>query len=94
MTKEFNPEGTYTVRLYDIKIKKMIDVTVDSLIPCQPRQWWDTKCRPLFAQPKDDELYILILEKAFAKFAGGYPQLNGGFPCLACEQSCVSVLYP
>jgi len=83
VTKAFNPEGSYTLKLYDCGVRAFVEVTFDSLIPCKPKQWWEKGHRPLFAQPKDDELYILMLEKAFAKFAGGYPKLDGGFPCLA-----------
>ena len=52
VTKEFNPCGKYTVRLYDILERGFVDVTVDSLVPCKPRHWWEPKCAPLFAQPK------------------------------------------
>ncbi len=52
VTKEFNTCGKYTVRLYDILERGFVDVTVDSLIPCKPRHWWEPKCAPLFAQPK------------------------------------------
>ena len=52
VTKEFNTAGKYTVRLYDIKERGFVEVTVDSLIPCKPRHWWELKSKPLFAQPK------------------------------------------
>ena len=52
MTKEFNTYGKYTVRLYDILERGFVEVTVDSLIPCKPRHWWEPKSKPLFAQPK------------------------------------------
>lgn len=83
VTKEFNQEGVYVLRLYDCQVQEFVDVSIDSLIPCKEKKWWELKARPLFAQPKGDELYILMIEKAFAKFAGGYQKLDGGFPCLA-----------
>mmetsp|Transcript_27993 Transcript_27993/g.36165 ORF Transcript_27993/g.36165 Transcript_27993/m.36165 type:complete len:481 (-) Transcript_27993:413-1855(-) len=83
VTKEFNPEGVYVLRLYDCQAQDFVEVSIDSLIPCKEKKWWELKARPLFAQPKGDELYILMIEKAFAKFAGGYQKLDGGFPCLA-----------
>ena len=52
VTKEFNTFGKYTVRLYDILERAFVEVTVDSLIPCKPRHWWELKSKPLFAQPK------------------------------------------
>ena len=82
-TKAFAPDGKYVLSLYDCAARAFVDVVVDSFIPCHPRQWWEAGCRPLFAQPCGDELYILLLEKAFAKFAGGYQALSGGFPSLA-----------
>ena len=45
---------------------------IDDLIPCDPRG------RPVFSQPRDDALWVLLLEKALAKFVGTYAQLAGG----------------
>ena len=47
------------------------------MIPCD-----DTRT-PLYTKPKGNEEYVLILEKAFAKFAGCYDRLQSGFPSLA-----------
>ena len=42
-----------------------------------------TQTLSLSAQPNGNEMYVLLLEKAFAKFAGNYEKLNGGHSSLA-----------
>ncbi len=37
----------------------------------------------LFARASNKELFAVLLEKAFAKFAGSYQALTGGWSCLA-----------
>jgi len=46
-------------------------VTVDENIPIKDG-------KPLMAQPNGRELWVAMLEKAFAKFCGGYTDLDGG----------------
>lgn len=41
VTKAYNAEGRYDLRLYDIQQKDFVIVTIDSLIPCRPKQWWE-----------------------------------------------------
>jgi len=40
VTKEYNPEGEYKVRLYDVSDQEFKEVVVDSLIPCKEKMWW------------------------------------------------------
>jgi hypothetical protein len=40
---------------------------------------------PMFADPNGTELWVLVLEKAFAKFVGTYGELDGGHPLWALE---------
>ena len=68
----------YVVRLYDCALHKKVDVVVDDRIPCH-----GGSREPLYAQHKGNEMYILLLEKAFAKFAGGYANLVGGYSVVA-----------
>ena len=36
------------------------------------------KSKPCFTSPHGDEIWVLLLEKAFAKFCGTFGELNGG----------------
>ena len=72
--------GKYSVRLFDGRAGKWTTVTVDDMLPVER-----SSGRLLFAQPKGRELWVLILEKAFAKFCGSYEGLNGGHEIWAFE---------
>ena len=74
ITKEYNPRGKYKVRIFDPIKEKFVVVTVDDYIPCHK----GTK-RPRFMSPNGNELWAIILEKAYAKFCGSYADLAGGF---------------
>jgi calpain-15 len=80
LTRELHPLGRYTVRLWDAPAKVWREVTVSDEVPCAR----DTG-KPLFTQPKGNELWVLILEKAFAKFIGTYAALEGGHALFALE---------
>lgn len=43
---------------------------IDDFIPCEIKKFWDTTAKPLFAQSKGLEIYVNLIEKAFAKFSG------------------------
>ena len=91
----FEAIGLYTVRFY--KNGQWLKVIVDDRIPC----YADTN-EPVFATCKDaNEVWVLILEKAYAKLHGCYEALGGGeidyglrdltgMPCLLRQ---VSVIY-
>mmetsp|Transcript_7162 Transcript_7162/g.14985 ORF Transcript_7162/g.14985 Transcript_7162/m.14985 type:complete len:472 (-) Transcript_7162:51-1466(-) len=74
ITQEYNPRGLYKVRIFDPIKKKFVVVTVDDRIPCKK----GTK-KPRFMSPNGNELWAIILEKAYAKFCGSYAALDGGF---------------
>ena len=58
LTREVSPRGKYAVRLYDDRLGNWRVVTVDDSFPC------DASGTPLFAQPHQGELWVLVLEKA------------------------------
>jgi calpain-15 len=79
-TQEFNERGKYSVRLYDGRAKKWTVVTVDDNLPLLKGS-----TSLLFAQPKGQELWVVLIEKAFAKFCGNYVSLDGGNEIWAFE---------
>ena len=74
LTPEFNPRGRYRVRIYDGQTKKWVKIDVDDKLPCG-KGGTDTH----FMTPNGNELWAVIMEKAFAKFCGSYANLDGGF---------------
>lgn len=72
---EASERHKYWIRLYDARIgvEKFQKIYIDDYIPCLE----ETR-RPVFAKPKGNELWVLLLEKAFAKFVGSYGRLDGG----------------
>ena len=74
LTREYNPRGKYRVKIYDPQQEKFVIITVDDRIPCKA----GTR-KPMFMSPNGNELWAILLEKAYAKFCGSYQNLNGGF---------------
>jgi calpain-15 len=70
-TKEYNEEGLYKLRL--VKNGEWVVVTVDDYIPCY------YNAGPMFSRAKGNELWALLLEKAYAKLHGHYYALRYGF---------------
>jgi calpain-15 len=71
ITKEINSAGIYKLRL--CKNGEWSTVTVDDYFPCYPEG------EPLFAKCHGNELWVMLLEKAFAKLHGNYYLLRGGY---------------
>jgi calpain-15 len=67
-----NDEGIYRVRL--CKNGEWVIVTVDDYFPCFPNE------SPIFSRSHGNELWVLILEKAYAKLHGSYMLLKKGWP--------------
>ncbi|XP_059628763.1 calpain-type cysteine protease DEK1 [Cornus florida] len=71
ITPEYNEEGIYTVR-FCIQ-GEWVPVVVDDWIPCE------SPGKPAFATSrKGNELWVSILEKAYAKLHGSFEALEGG----------------
>ncbi|EGD72049.1 hypothetical protein PTSG_00065 [Salpingoeca rosetta] len=73
-TQTRNAVGAYQVRL--CKNGEWWLIRLDDYFPCLPGQG------PVFSRSHGNELWVLLLEKAFAKICGCYDMLRGG---LACE---------
>lgn len=71
ITKEYNDEGIYRLKI--CKNGEWISVTVDDYIPCYYNGG------PMFARSIGDELWVMLLEKAYAKVHGNYLALKSGF---------------
>lgn len=71
ITKEYNEKGIYQLKI--CKNGEWVKVTVDDYIPCY------YSGGPMFCRATGDELWVLLLEKAYAKLHGNYWQLRAGF---------------
>ena len=65
---------------FDKPRNKFVTMTIDDYIPCKKGT-----CQPCFAKPKGDEAWVLLLEKAMAKFKGSFAALDGGSSLWAFE---------
>ena len=70
ITKDINKAGIYRVKL--CKNGEWLSVTIDDYIPCYPMG------APVFSRNENNEIWVLILEKAYAKLHGNYYLLKGG----------------
>ena len=73
-----SPWGRYTIRIFDGCHRVWKRIVVDDLIPCR-------NGTPIFTKPHGNEMWVLLLEKAFAKYVGDYGKLEGGLPLWAME---------
>ena len=51
-----------------------VNVIVDDFIPCL-----ESDRMPVFSRTTDNSLWVMIIEKAYAKLHGSYLALRGGF---------------
>eukprot|EP00746_Dinoflagellata_sp_MGD_P133673 gnl/MRDRNA2_/MRDRNA2_67418_c0_seq2.p1 gnl/MRDRNA2_/MRDRNA2_67418_c0~~gnl/MRDRNA2_/MRDRNA2_67418_c0_seq2.p1 ORF type:complete len:667 (+),score=121.14 gnl/MRDRNA2_/MRDRNA2_67418_c0_seq2:99-2099(+) len=71
-------DGKFIIKLYKVAESAWDTMVVDSYIPCKKRSWYEKMAKPLFTRPHGNELWCLLLEKAFAKYVGSYQNLDGG----------------
>jgi hypothetical protein len=71
ITQEYNPDGVYQIRL--CKNGEWVTVTVDDYIPCRYNGG------PMFSRGAGNELWVMLIEKAYAKLHGNYQALSSGF---------------
>lgn len=74
-TQEYDPDGVYAVWLNINGEWKL--VVVDDQIPCQ------SSGVPAFSRAHGEELWVILLEKAYAKAYGCYQRIEGGNPAEA-----------
>ena len=78
VSKEINAAGCYIVRFFINGVETLI--TVDDYLPCKKNG------QLAFANSKNGEFLVCILEKAWAKLHGSYAAVVGGAPNLAFSQ--------
>ena len=71
LTKEVNEQGVFAVQLY--REGRRIEVVVDNHLPSRHHE-------PYFARSHGKQLWVMILEKAYAKLHGNYQAISTGFP--------------
>lgn len=71
ITQYVEPCGIYRLRLYDVRKEKWVTLVVDDRIPMN-----DAGTAPRFTQPNGNELWVMLLEKAFAKMWSSYGRVS------------------
>jgi calpain-15 len=71
ITENAEKSGIYKVRF--CKGGEWVNVVVDDYFPCFPN------AGPIFSRSQGNELWVLLLEKAYAKLHGSYMLLRGGW---------------
>ena len=69
---EVNPDGFYTIRI--CKNGMWQEMVIDDYFPCFPEGG------PIYSRAHGNELWVLLLEKAFAKLNGSYAAIRSGWP--------------
>lgn len=64
-----NEHGAYCLKL--VKMGLPTKIVIDDFIPCKYGQ-------PAFTKGHGNELWVLLLEKAFAKIHGSYERIESG----------------
>lgn len=72
ITKRYSTYGKYTLQLWDGVAERWEEVPVDNYVPTRDGK----NC--LYARPNGNEMWAILLEKAVAKFCGGFHNIDGG----------------
>jgi calpain-15 len=72
---QVNASGIYAIFMFINGIKQV--VIIDDQFPCL---CVGGEVRPAFASSNDAELWVMLLEKAWAKLIGSYKRTEGGVP--------------
>lgn len=70
---DLSPNGEYHIKIFDMNTRQWNWVTIDDFIPM------DVQGKPIFSKPHGNEAWVLLLEKAVAKWFGSYLRLQGAF---------------
>lgn len=70
VSQKMNKQGVYGIRMY--KNGERQTVIIDDHIPC------DSDGEPCFSKANGNELWVMLLEKAWAKIHGSYERIIGG----------------
>ena len=85
----FSTEGLYAVRFWIASLCEWRIVLVDDYVPINPKTKWFAFSRPA---KHTAEVWVAIVEKAYAKLCGSYAALDrGGEEELALQQICGAV---
>jgi len=73
-------DGEVVIRLFNPFSEEWEDVVIDDCMPLLSKSYRGCcKFTPMFCRPNKMEMWAMLLEKAFAKFHGGYAYLKGGY---------------
>ena len=78
VTREANTRGKYCVRLFDGQKDKWVTVTVDDRIPVNA-----ASMEAVYMKKVGNQMWAILIEKAFAKFCGSYEALDRGLTAWA-----------
>jgi hypothetical protein len=88
ITREFNPRGKYVLKLWDSPNEKFVRVQVDDFIPVERQSGL-----PAFTENNGNEMWVMIMEKVFAKFMGSYAATEGGHSLYAMHTITGGLVY-
>lgn len=71
LTKQVDNQSVYVIAMCHAGI--WTEVVVDDTTPCQPYSK-----QPIFNRSSGNELWVILLEKAWAKINGGFQNISGG----------------